>query len=89
VPPSPKYTVSIKLSAEKEMSALPKSVFRAISKKVLDLESNPRPSRSKKLSGRREYRVRVRDYRILYTINDSERTIEIVAVGNRKDVYRR
>ena len=85
----PTYTVHIKASAEREMASLPKSVFRAVSKKILDLESNPRPQRCKKLSGRHEYRVRVGDHRILYVVDDPVKAVEIVAVGNRKDVYRR
>ena len=82
------YTVHIRTSAEREMASLPKTAFRAISKKILDLESNPRPQRCKKLSGRQEYRVRVGDYRILYVVHDAAKMIEVVAVGNRKDVYR-
>ncbi len=87
--PPPTYTVHIKASAEREMASLPKPVFRAVSKKIVDLEPNPRPQRCKKLSGRQEYRVRVGDYRVLYVVSDAAKTIEIVAVGNRKDVYRR
>ena len=83
------YTIHIGTSAEREMASLPKTAFHAISKKVLDLESNPRPQRCKKLSGRQEYRVRVGDYRILYVVDDVAKTIKVVAVGNRKDVYRR
>ncbi len=85
----PIYTVRIKASAEREMASLPKSVFRAVSKKIFALESAPRPQQCKKLSGRQEYRVRVGDYRVLYVISDVERTVEIVAIGNRKDIYRR
>jgi len=85
----PSYTVHIKASTEREMASLPKPVFRAVSQKILELESNPRPQRCKKLSGRQEYRMRVGDYRILYVVSDTTRTVEIVAVGNRKDVYRR
>jgi mRNA interferase RelE/StbE len=83
------YTIHIKASAEREMASLPKVAFQSISKKILDLEKNPRPQGCKKLSGRQEYRVRVGDYRVLYVVDDSAGSIEIVAVGNRKDVYRR
>lgn len=85
----PRYTVHIKSSAEREMASLPKAAFLAISKKILDLVSNPHPQRCKKLSDRRKYRVRVGDYRVLYVISDAAKVIEIVAIGNRKDVYRR
>ena len=92
------YTVRIKTAAEREMASLPKAAFQVISKKILVLESNPRPQGCKKLSGREEYRVRVGDYRVLYVIDDDRvlyviddaaGEIEVVAVGNRKDVYRR
>ena len=71
------------------MASLPKAAFQVISKKILVLESNPRPQGCKKLSGREEYRVRAGDYRVLYVIDNAAGAIEVVAVGNRKDVYRR
>jgi mRNA interferase RelE/StbE len=83
------YTIHIKASAEREMASLPKAAFHSISKRMLDLEKNPRPQGCKKLSGREEYRVRAGDYRVLYVVDDAAGSIEVVAVGNRKDVYRR
>jgi mRNA interferase RelE/StbE len=83
------YTIRIKASAEREMASVPKAMRHTISQKILDLETNPRPQGCKKLSGRKEYRVRVGDYRVLYVVDDAATSIEIVAVGNRKDVYRR
>ncbi|TKB72464.1 MAG: hypothetical protein E8D45_10670 [Nitrospira sp.] len=41
-----------------------------------------------KVSGRSEYRLRVGDYRILYSIEEDRKRVEIVAVGHRRDVYR-
>jgi mRNA interferase RelE/StbE len=35
------------------------------------------------------YRVRVGDYRIIYEIRDRELLILVIALGNRRDVYRR
>ncbi len=82
------YTIRIRASADRELASLPKPVFHTVSAKILDLEENPRPHGCKKLSGRQEYRVRVGDYRILYSVDDAVRAVEVVAVGNRKDVYR-
>ncbi|MCZ7414909.1 MULTISPECIES: type II toxin-antitoxin system RelE family toxin [unclassified Streptomyces] len=43
----------------------------------------------KKLSGEHEiYRLRVGNFRIAYRIDDGELIILVVAVGNRRDVYR-
>jgi mRNA interferase RelE/StbE len=82
------YTVRIVASAEREMTSLPSDVFRRISAAILSLESTPRPRSSKRLRGREGYRMRVGDYRILYRVDDPLRTVEIAAVGHRKDVYR-
>ena len=40
------------------------------------------------MTGRDAYRLRVGDYRIIYTIEDAELTIVAVIVGHRRDVYR-
>lgn len=82
------YTVLIKRSAEKEMNRLVAKTFERITKAILNLESDPRPAGSKKLRGMEDYRLRVGQYRILYSIDDRERIVEIMAVGHRRDVYR-
>ena len=64
------------------MDALPKSIFTGVSKAILSLESSPRPHGCQKLRGRIEYRLRVGSYRVLYIIDDSARTIEVVAYKN-------
>lgn len=82
------YTVTIKRSAEREMAALPEKVFDRVTDTIIALESNPRKSGSKKLRGSTHYRIRVGDYRVLYTIDDKNHGVEIIAVGHRKEVYR-
>jgi len=81
------YEVRIISSAEKEMNRLPKTVHARLSKKILSLEDNPRPRGVRKLGGREEYRLRVGDYRILYTIDDRNHIVTILAVGHRREVY--
>jgi mRNA interferase RelE/StbE len=85
---SAKYEVRIKDSARREMDSLPSSTHRRISKALLSLESAPRPKNCIRLRGRPEYRIRVGDYRVLYVVDDRSRSVEVMAVGNRKDVYR-
>ena len=82
------YSVRIKRSAEKEMDNLPKSAFDRIAESIRALETDPRPHGSRKLRGLELYRLRVGTYRILYTVDDSNQSVEIIAVGHRKDVYR-
>ena len=82
------YSLQIKRSAEKEMDRLPTVVFDRIAEAILYLESDPRPQGSRKLRGTEGYRVRVGSYRIVYTIDDETRSIEIAAVGHRREIYR-
>jgi len=83
------YAVHLKRSAEKELAGLPEKVHRKIIERLLSLIDNPRPPRSKKLWGGERYRIRVGDYRVLYTIDDALKKIEVSAVGHRREVYRR
>jgi mRNA interferase RelE/StbE len=82
------YQVMVKASAEKEMAALSKSVLPRVAGALRRLAYEPRPHGSKKLHGHEAYRLRVGDYRILYTVNDRARRVEVIAVAHRKDAYR-
>ena len=82
------YLVYLKRSAEKELDRLPSDVHKRIVKRLISLEDNPRPHRTKKLQGREGYRIRVGEYRILYIINETKKKVEIVSIGHRKKVYR-
>jgi mRNA interferase RelE/StbE len=84
-----RYAIRIKASAEQDMASLPSNLLRRLANAILLLESTPRPRTSKRLRGRAGYRIRVGDYRIVYIVDDASRVVEVVAVGHRKDVYRR
>ncbi len=81
------YRIIVGHSAEKEIDCLQSGIYNRIIKKILSLESNPRPRGVKKLTGREEYRLRVGDYRVLYIVDDKKQTVIISAVGHRRDVY--
>jgi len=53
------------------------------------LSQDPRPPGARALQGRPGLRVRVGDYRIIYTIDDDVLLIVVVALGHRRDVYQR
>lgn len=82
------YTVEIKKSAEREMDRLPEAIHSRISEKIPALENNPRPVGSQKLQAGEGYRIRVGDYRVLYTVNDQERRVLIYSVAHRREAYR-
>lgn len=82
------YKVLIKKSAEKELRAVPKINLTRIVGKVQSLSIEPRPHGCEKLSGEEKYRVRQGDWRIVYSINDNTKIIEIVKIGHRREIYR-
>ncbi|MDR1144526.1 MAG: type II toxin-antitoxin system RelE/ParE family toxin [Verrucomicrobiales bacterium] len=55
---------------------------------VNGLRVNPYPPGCKKMQGHPEYRIRVGDYRVIYGVDGKRLVVEIVKIGNRRDVYR-
>jgi mRNA interferase RelE/StbE len=84
------YRLLIKPSAGKEIEALDQKKDRQrIVKRIAALASEPRPVGCEKLAGAEErYRVRQGQFRIVYAVDDATRTVEIVKVGHRREVYR-
>ena len=84
-----KYDIVFSKVAAKELRNLPKEEIKRVYAKSKELESNPRPAGCKKLAGEKEdlWRVRVGDYRIIYTINDTIFIIDIRRIGHRRDIY--
>ena len=82
------YKIRIKRSAENELRRLPKADLARIIRRIERLAEDPRSHGCEKLFGGDCYRVRQGDYRILYAINDDERTIEVYKIGHRPEVYR-
>lgn len=65
------YTVLLSPVAERERRKLPATIRPRINKALLKLEANPRPRGTTKLSGsKNRWRIRVGDYRLIYTIDD-------------------
>jgi mRNA interferase RelE/StbE len=83
----PDYTVVLSKKAQKQLDKLSDKIAEPILDAIAGLEENPRPVGYKKLKGRDGYRVRVGNYRIIYDIFDSELIVDIITLGNRKDIY--
>ena len=81
------YNISISKTAQKQLNKFPDSVAGILIEAIHDLSNNPRPHGCKKLKGRDGYRIRKGDFRIIYDIYDKKLMIEVIAIGNRKDIY--
>ena len=82
------YSVVIKRSAERELRKITAPELRRVATRMRGLAQEPRPPGCEKLSGQEQYRVRQGDYRIVYAVDDQARTVEVVKVGHRREVYR-
>ena len=84
------YSVLIKTSAAKELGAVePRGLRTRIVSRIQGLARAPRPPGSQKLAGESErYRIRQGAYRIVYSVDDGRRTVEVVKIGHRREVYR-
>jgi mRNA interferase RelE/StbE len=83
------YSLAVKRSAERELRSLPKADLRRVVARLQGLAERPRPPGCEKLSGEERYRIRQGDYRIVYAVDDEARSIEVVKIGHRREVYRR
>jgi mRNA interferase RelE/StbE len=82
------YRIVLSRRATKELDALMDDVAARILARLEGLRTNPRPTDVKKLRGRDGWRIRVGDYRVIYSINDKDLLILVVRVGHRSDIYR-
>jgi mRNA interferase RelE/StbE len=82
------YAVDIHAPAKKTLCRLPENIQARIARSMLALEGNPRPSGVVKLSGREGWRIRIGDYRVIYTIDDAKKEVVIYAIGHRREIYR-
>lgn len=82
------YKVTLKPLAEKQFAKLPKDIQKRLFSAFLMLSDNPRPHGSIKLQGNVDYhRVRVGDYRIVYSIDDQVLKVLVLSLGHRRDIY--
>jgi len=82
------YSIFFKTSARKELETIPKRELQRIMERIAGLADDPRPHGSEKLSGQERYRIRQGNYRIVYSIQDTELTVWLIKIGHRREVYR-
>ena len=82
------YSVLLSRRAQKQLEDIQSEDFARITETITALVANPRPPGCVKLPGREGWRIRVGDFRVIYEINDTQLTVSVVRIGNRRDIYR-
>lgn len=83
------YSVTFTRSARKELEVLDAPKVGRIFAKIETLAQVPHPKGSRKLQGQNNlWRIRIGDYRVVYSVDDKARKIDIIAVRHRSEAYR-
>lgn len=81
------YRIELRPAAARGLRKLEPQVRRRIQGAIALLAADPRPPGARALQGRPGLRVRVGDYRIIYTVEDDVLLVVVVRLGHRRDVY--
>ena len=76
-------------TAHKQLLKIPSKIRSKIETRIEELADNPFVQKSKKLSGRPGYQLRIGDYRIIYFVDKKKKTITTLSTSHRKDAYRK
>lgn len=83
------YRLTFARSAGRELQRLDPPIAHRVLAAIDALACDPRPHGCIKLTGsQNEWRLRVGDWRVLYTIDDAKRVVDIAAIRHRSDAYR-
>ena len=84
-----RYEIRISPLAKRQLKKLKgQSGFRDIVNAIDSLAENPEPASSKKLSGHPFRRVRVGNFRIVYSVEEEQILLLVLKVGQRRDIYK-
>jgi mRNA interferase RelE/StbE len=84
-----KHELLWKRSATKELQAFEGVVKQRILSAVESLAEDPLPHGVRKLKGSRyTYRIRVGEYRAVYSIDSDRKVVTVLAVRHRSDAYK-
>jgi mRNA interferase RelE/StbE len=82
------YRVNFAASAKRELIALSANAIERIQPKIRELANDPRPPSCKKLRGAKNlWRIRIGNYRVVYTVDDAAKTVDVMRIARRREVY--
>jgi len=83
------FKITFSKQADKALRRMPRDTAINIAKKIKELAANPKKMRNvKKLTGHPGYRLRVGDWRVVYTVHEQEVLIHIIKIKSRGEVYK-
>jgi mRNA interferase RelE/StbE len=84
-----RYRIELRPAAVRALRKLDPPTGRRVQGAIALLAQDPRPPAARPLKDRPALRVRVGDYRIIYTVHDDVLLVVVITLGHRPDVYDR
>ena len=83
------WSVTYTADAIKALTGMDRTIARRIRAKILALARDPRAPNNnvRKLTGIEGYRLRVGDWRVIYTLKHEILTVVVISVGHRREIY--
>ncbi len=83
------YNVYVEATAERDLRRLPTQIRDRIVPVIVGLAPAPRPHGCRKIAGsQNDWRIRVGDHRVVYEIDDTNKTVKVMRVRHRREAYR-
>lgn len=82
------YRIELRPAAARALAQLDPVAQRRVQGAIALLAQNPRPPAAIALRGAPGLRVRVGDYRVIYTVEHDILLVLVITIGHRRDVYR-
>jgi len=83
------YRIELRPAAVRALGKLEPPIHRRVQGVIALLAQEPRPPAARALRGRHGLRIRVGDYRIIYTVTGDVLLVVVVTLGHRREVYDR
>ncbi len=83
------YEVYLERGAERDLKKLSEEDYQHIIPHIKTLAENPRPPGCRKIvSSKRDWRIRIGNYRVIYEIDEKAKIVRVIRVKRRPEAYR-
>jgi mRNA interferase RelE/StbE len=81
------YQVELAPRAQRELDELPAREVARVARALFALADNPRPRGARKLAGTAApmWRIRIGDYRAIYSVSDAARRVIVLRIARRAE----
>ena len=84
------FSIKFTPTASRQFEKLPHRAQKIVAEAINSLAENPRPKQCRKIKGIKDHwRLKVGNYRVIYTIRETLLLVIIVRIADRKEVYMR